>query len=301
MTALRVTRAGPLCTLQDAGRFGLLRHGISASGPMDRAAFERAGEWMGGAGAAGIEITTAGIAFVIEGGALGIGLDGGDFGLECNGRKVRWPARLMLREGDAIDITPGVWGNYGYLRFDREVDVAPVLGSVATNTVAALGGVDGRSLQAGDRLRFGEPVVLSGGRHPRAARLAEGPIRVLWGLHADLIDRSARRGLVEQDFRVSPRIDRMGARLDSDSGVFRGAAALSLVSDAIVPGDIQILGDGTPIVLLRDHQPTGGYARIATIISADFDRFVQLRPGSSVRFEPVTLAKAHAILAGTAA
>src|SRR5690606_39536296 len=73
---------------------------------------------------------------------------------------------------------------------------------------------------------------------------------------------------------------------------------LSLVSDAIVPGDVQILGDGTPIVLMRDHQPTGGYPRIATLVSADLDRFAQLRPGTPVRFEPVTLARAHAIPAG---
>jgi allophanate hydrolase subunit 2 len=71
--------------------------------------------------------------------------------------------------------------------------------------------------------------------------------------------------------------------------VFRGHRLLSLLSDAIVPGDVQILGDGTPIVLMRDHQPTGGYPRIATLVSADIDRFAQLRPGSEVRFEPVTL------------
>ena len=71
---------------------------------------------------------------------------------------------------------------------------------------------------------------------------------------------------------------------------------LSLVSDAIVPGDIQILGDGTPIVLMRDHQPTGGYPRIATIISADLDRFAQLRPGAPVAFAPVTVEHAHLLL-----
>jgi allophanate hydrolase subunit 2 len=75
--------------------------------------------------------------------------------------------------------------------------------------------------------------------------------------------------------------------------VFTGSQILSLVSDVVVPGDIQILGDGTPIVLMRDHQPTGGYPRIATVVSADLDRFAQLRPGSEVRFEPVTVAHAR--------
>jgi allophanate hydrolase subunit 2 len=91
-------------------------------------------------------------------------------------------------------------------------------------------------------------------------------------------------------------MDRMGVRLIDRSGVFRDAAALSLVSDAIVPGDIQILGDGTPIVLMRDHQPTGGYPRIATVIDADLDRFAQLRPGAEVRFLPVTVTHAQELM-----
>jgi allophanate hydrolase subunit 2 len=85
----------------------------------------------------------------------------------------------------------------------------------------------------------------------------------------------------------------MGVRLLDPAGVFRTQRRLNLVSDAIVPGDIQILGDGTPAVLMRDHQPTGGYPRIATIVSADLDRFAQLRPGTEVRFQPVSLEHAR--------
>jgi len=85
----------------------------------------------------------------------------------------------------------------------------------------------------------------------------------------------------------------MGVRLVDAAGVFAEQRRLNLVSDAIVPGDIQILGDGTPIVLMRDHQPTGGYPRIATVASADLNRFAQLRPGTDVRFRPVTLEHAR--------
>jgi allophanate hydrolase len=77
--------------------------------------------------------------------------------------------------------------------------------------------------------------------------------------------------------------------------VFTDAKILSLVSDAVVPGDIQILGDGTPIVLMRDHQPTGGYPRIATVLTDDLDRFAQLRPGSHLRFRPLTVAHAEGL------
>ena len=92
---------------------------------------------------------------------------------------------------------------------------------------------------------------------------------------------------VETSFRVTTGLDRMGVRLEDPAGLFREQRRLSLVSDAIVPGDIQILGDGTPIVLMRDHQPTGGYPRIATIVSADLDRFAQMRPGTELVFRPV--------------
>jgi len=301
MTALRILRAGPLTTLQDAGRFGHLRHGISAAGPMDRAAFRRAGAWLGGAAATAIEFTTAGLGLRVEGGSVGAAVDGGQFTLRRNGETLAWPARLRLDDGDEIDIAPGPAGNYGYLRLSREIDVKPLLGSRATSLVARLGGLEGRELRAGDVLPLGEAVAPGPSAHPRPTAPGAGPIRVLWGLHADLFAGEVRQRFLAQTFIVSPRIDRMGVRLEDQAGVFAGAPILSLVSDAVVPGDIQILGDGTPIVLMRDHQPTGGYPRIATVIDADCDRMAQLRPGARIRFQPVTLAEAHAALRGDAA
>ena len=285
---LRIIGAGPLATLQDAGRPGLLAHGVSASGPMDRAAFERAAGWLGGAGSAGIEFTS-GMAFEVEAGPLAMAADGGAFALAVNGKALAWPARVLLNAGDVVEIRPGAWGNWGYLRFGREIEEAPVLGSRSTNSIAGLG----RRLAAGDRILFGNEVAKRQAPHPRPAERIEGPIRVVWGLHADLFEQRMRQRFVEAPFTVSPRMDRMGVRLHDRSGVFGGMQLLSLVSDAIVPGDMQILGDGTPIVLMRDHQPTGGYPRIATLVSADFDRFAQLRPGTEVRFEPVTLKHAQ--------
>ena len=301
MTVIVVTRAGPLCTVQDAGRFGMLRHGVSASGPMDRGAFARAAAGMDHTGTAGIEFTTAGLSFRVEGGPIGAGFDGGAFTLTRNGESVPWPARLMLGDGDSVDITPGPAGNYGYVRFAHELAVPPVMGSRATSSIAGLGGLDGRSLRTGDRLTFGDTADQTAQpSHPRPVQSEDGPIRVLWGLHAELFPSDVRERFASESFAISSQLDRMGGRLVDSGGVFAGQAALSLVSDAIVPGDIQVLGDGTPIVLLRDHQPTGGYPRIATVISADLDRFVQLRPGSDVRFEPVTLERAHAALRGNA-
>jgi biotin-dependent carboxylase-like uncharacterized protein len=299
MTALLLTRAGPLTTLQDGGRPGLLRHGVSASGPMDRGGFARAGGWLGNAGPTGIEFTAAGLGFRVEDGSVSVAADGGEFAIAVNGEARPWPARMLLKAGDGVEIRPGPRGTYGYLRFDRDIDVAPVLGSTATNLTVGLGGFGGRALEAGDRIGLGPPLPRAPGQHPRAEEPAPGPIRVTWGLHADLFAGAVRERFVGEAFRISPRMDRMGVRLDDPGAVFAGLAQLSLVSDAIVPGDIQILGDGAPIVLMRDHQPTGGYPRIATVVTADLDRFAQLRPGAEVRFTPVSVAHAQTLVRGS--
>lgn len=297
MRGVVIDRAGPLCSVQDGGRFGMLRHGVSASGPMDAGAFRLAGTLAATAAESGIEFTTAGLVFTVEAGSLRGGCAGGSFSLSVNGHPREWPAAVGLSAGDRVEISPGAAGNYGYLRFDGEIDVPKVMGSRATNLTVGLGGLEGRALRAGDRIgvRAAAPGTDAASATPEAAQ--EGAIRIVWGLHADLFLPAVRARFLSTGFRVSGRLDRMGTRLEDRSGVFAGVQRLSLVSDAIVPGDIQILGDGTPIVLMRDHQPTGGYPRIATVIGADLDRFAQLRPGREVRFAPVTVAKAQQLLA----
>lgn len=290
---IRITRAGPLCTLQDAGRFGMLAHGVSASGPMDSGAYQTAGALLEMAGTTAIEFTTAGLALEATE-AVRLAFAGGTFTVTHNGTPAVWPGTLTMQPGDRLDVSPGPTGNYGYLRFDRELDAKPLMGSRSTNLTVRLGGLGGRALQAGDRLRLAGPGEAVSAPTPPLTQ--DGPIRVIWGLHADLFPAAARVAFTEQPFTISQKLDRMGARLEDRAGVFAGIRNLSLVSDAIVAGDIQILGDGTPIVLLRDHQPTGGYPRIATVITADLDRFVQLRPGTAVRFQPITVTKAQGLI-----
>lgn len=291
---LSITRAGPLATVQDDGRFGMLRHGISASGPMDRKAFGEAGT-LAGAGQGGIEITMAGIELKVQSGRCLVGLAGGDFTAKRNGKTLDWPGVARLKAGDVLSVTPGRWGNYGYLRFNANLAIAQVMGSIATSSRARLGGLAGRALQVGDVIELtgkaeSEPETMV----PTAPQT--GPIRIIWGLHADLFDARVRERFLASEFAISRHLDRMGVRLDDAAGVFAGATILSLASDAIVLGDIQILGDGTPIVLMADHQPTGGYPRIGTIVTADLNRFAQLRPGTPVAFEPVTVEHAHQLL-----
>lgn len=291
---IRIDRAGPMCTIQDQGRMGVLTHGISASGAMDRSAHAMAGRLAGAAGEAGIELTRAGMDFTVEHGGMRLGWAGGAFTVRVNGAVLDWPGGAAVKAGDAVSVTPGPSGNYGYVRFGPSLDVPQVMGSQSTSTRARLGGLSGRALTTGDVLGFSYPegtpeAVVPAGR-------ADGPIRFIWGIHAELFAPQVRRAFVAARFRVTSMMDRMGVRLADEDKVFAGSSILSLVSDPILPGDIQILGDGTPIVLMRDHQPTGGYPRIGTVISADFDRFAQLRSGEPVAFVPVSVEHAHQAL-----
>ncbi|MDB5473514.1 MAG: biotin-dependent carboxyltransferase family protein [Devosia sp.] len=287
---IAVLRAGPLTTIQDEGRFGMLRHGVSASGPMDLAAFHHAG--CGGRG--GIEITAAGLEFRVASGDCRIGFAGGEFKITIEGKPAQWPGSAELTAGTVVSITPGPSGNYGYVRFDADMAIEPVMGSIATNSRARIGGIAGRPLQVGDVVELtGQSTALPGLPPPAPV---DGPLRIVWGLHADLFAPEIREKFVASPFVVSSRLDRMGVRLDDSQALFAHSTALSLVSDAIVPGDIQILGDGSPIVLMRDHQPTGGYPRIATLITADLGRFAQMRPGTVIAFRPVTVEHAQQLL-----
>ena len=165
--------------------------------------------------------------------------------------------------------------------------------TIAPDRLGLMRDVRGRYAEAGDELpllAISEPAA----EHRVRVSRREGPIRVTWGLHADLFPAALRQRFVSEPFEISPRLDRMGVRLADPAGIFRDTRILGLVSDAVVAGDIQVLGDGSPIVLMRDHQPTGGYPRIATILSADLDRFAQMRPGSVVTFQSISPGHAYA-------
>lgn len=294
MSRISLTRVSPMTTIQDNGRSGMLAHGIGASGPMDRTGYARAAAMTGAACGAAIEIGPQGTDFTYSGAPVVAGFAGGQFALEVNGIVQPWPTRVELSDGSSITVRTGSEGNYAYLRFTAQIGVPQVLGSRATNATVRLGGLEGRALGAGDHLDL-VPLTETAIESAPRSESTEVSIRVVWGLHADLFSPAIRRAFTYSSFRVSSRMDRMGVRLDDTASVFAQAKILGLVSDAVVPGDIQILGDGTPIVLMRDHQPTGGYPRIATVIDADLDRFAQIRPGRSVQFASVTVDHAHAI------
>ena len=300
MGKIKITRVSPNSSVQDLGRPNALQYGISASGPMDRQAFLEAGQRLTDAAASAIEFGMLGIDLSYEGQPVELAVAGGQFTCRRNGEPFDCSKSIELSSGDEISISTGPAGNYGYLRFTAEFDVPKVMGSRATNTAASIGGLDGRNLKAGDVLelqRNDQTEHVAASSTDEIVR-GENQIRVLPGLHADLLGPQVWQSLFEGSFKVSTQLDRMGVRLSDPAGRFDISNFKNIVSDAVVPGDIQILGDGTPVVLMRDHQPVGGYPRIATIIYADQDRFAQLRPNTEIVFNPVTLTSAQKLSCG---
>lgn len=302
MSRLSILRAGPSVSVQDQGRTGALGAGVAASGPMDRAAFALAGRLAGAQSQSGLECGMGGFDFSYTGTPLRIGCAGGAFVLTINGRSRPWPGQYVLRGDDLVTVRPGPAGVYGYVRFAAEIDVPVLMGSRATDLTVGLGGLSGRALATGDVL----PLVpeAEGGKALSARQIGADPagpasplrIRFIWGLHAYLFGRTMRAAFLEAEHQIGRRLNRMGITLLPPPHLFDGLNGLSLVSDPVVSGDIQILGDGTPMILMRDHQPTGGYPRIGTVISADFDLLAQARPGTRLHFDPVTVDRAQALL-----
>jgi biotin-dependent carboxylase-like uncharacterized protein len=170
-----------------------------------------------------------------------------------------------------------------------------VLGSRATHTRAHLGGLDGRMLQTGDRLPFandsGSPKNEAAIHAPWLGKWAEA-LRVVLGPQQDYFDAAALAAFFAAEFRVAHQADRMAYRLEGPKIAHN--RDFNIVSDGIALGAIQIAGDGQPLVLMADHQPTGGYPKLGYVIRADIGRLAQLRPRESCRFIPVDVETARA-------
>jgi biotin-dependent carboxylase-like uncharacterized protein len=292
---LLVEQAGPLTTLQDTGRFGHLRHGVSWSGPVDRAAFAGAHAALGNAGGTAVELSHGGITLRCAEGAAGFALAGGDFTARVDGAALGGWTTGVLRAGQRLQVRDGGASNWAVLAFAGDIDCPHWLGSTATLALAGLGG--GR-LAAGDRLVI-EAQAPGDARPLPLPPAAGGPIRLVMGPQADFFPADAQAALLAQSFRIAPAFDRMGVVL---AGPALLPTALTMLSAPLLRGAVQVNGAGTATVLLADHQTTAGYPRIATVIGADLDRVAQLRPGAELRFAAVTVeaAVAAARMAATA-
>ena len=290
--AVEVLDAGLLTTVQDEGRPGHRRIGVSGAGPVDARAHAAANRAIGNpAGAAALECTVAGpalaflapVRFAVAGADLGAVLERADLG--------DWPVppgrAVLARPGNVLRFAGRRSGCRAYVALAGGIDVPVVLGSRSTNLPSAFGGLLGRPLAAGDRLAVAREAGGTEVAAPQAGPLASrASVRVVLGPQADHFDAGAIERFLSTSWRVGATSDRVGCRLEGEP--LRHLGPSEILSDGMVPGSVQVPPDGQPIVMAADGPTTGGYAKIATVLGADLPLLAQLVPGEGeVRFEAV--------------
>jgi 5-oxoprolinase (ATP-hydrolysing) subunit C len=293
MTELVVQSAGPATSLQDAGRFGWQRFGVGPAGAMDRLSLALANILVGNPpGLAAIEFVLAGGRLQVSGGNARVAVAGADSTLKVDGERVAPLTSATARDGQTLDLTVARSGVFFYLAVAGGFGIAPTLGSLSLHHRTGIGGLQGRPLTAGDRLplRLSEP---SGPdlAFPEPLQARDGPFRVVLGPQDDHFTPTGIATLVSSNYTISPQADRMGLRLTGPA-IEHSDKGYNIVSDGIPTGAIQVPGSGHPLILLADRQTTGGYPKIATVISWDLPRLVQLRPGATLRFAAVERSEA---------
>ncbi|MEC7761734.1 MAG: biotin-dependent carboxyltransferase family protein [Pseudomonadota bacterium] len=293
---LRVIHAGPLVTIQDLGRAGLMRFGVPASGAMDRFSHGAALAALGlDRDAPAVEVSMGGLSLECRSGTVSFALCGGDFTFDHDGTRLpSWTVRT-LHAGQTLRVQPGRSGNWATLAFAGALDTACWLGHAATHSTSGLGGgplTAGQILHVKDAHstpeREGEIATSEALIHPQQ-RL---DVPVVIGPQEAQFTAAARHTFETETFRVSPAFDRMGLRLEGP--LLDLEDALSIPSEPAMRGSIQVAGDGVATVLMADHQTTGGYPKIATVPLAWTDLLAQARPGTRIKFKPVTPAGAIA-------
>jgi allophanate hydrolase len=297
---LEVLAPGLHTTVQDLGRPGYQAIGVPVSGALDGFSLRLANTLVGNPlGSAALEILLSGPTLEVAADTVRVALAGVGASLAIGAEKPQVIAAgqsVTLRRGEVFQIVPGEQSACCYLAAEGGIAVPLVLGSASTYARAAIGGIEGRALRRGDVVPLG--VACASARaelrlpSPMAAS-GEQPIRVVLGPQQEYFTEEAVKSLLGSEFRVSPAADRMGMRLDGPP--LRHRHGWDIVSDAIATGAIQVAGSGQPILLLADHQTTGGYPKIATVVSADLPVVGRRRPGDRMRFVGVTVETAEAL------
>lgn len=293
---LLVRRPGLLTTVQDLGRWGHQVNGVPVAGPMDPFSHRLANHLVGNPPeAALLEITLLGPELVAEA-QLTLAVCGADFDVLCDGDVVPNGMSFPVRAGQSVRFGRRHSGARAYLAVAGGIDVPPVLGSRSTHVVSAMGGVSGRALVAGDRLAVApaddRPVVRARGLTLPSGGRAR--LRVLPGPQADWFGEDAWRALTSVSFRISPRSNRMGYRLQGPP--LPRLTDREPISEPLAMGAIQVPAAGEPILLMADRQTAGGYAKVASVISADLCLAGQLAPGDFIEFDRCSPREAVAAL-----
>jgi biotin-dependent carboxylase-like uncharacterized protein len=301
IAALEILAPGPLTTVQDLGRFGYGSYGVAVGGALDPFALRVGNLLVGNAeGDAGLEMTFAGLKAKALSDIV-VAVTGADLQPSVNGLALDpWQAH-RLRKGDTLSFRTALAGCRGYLALGGGMDVPMVLGSRSTNLSARFGGLSGRALRSGDVIFLNphpqepDPEGRVFGRSWIPVYGRAWDIRVIPGPQDDHFPESELDRFFQSEYQVTPQSDRTGIRLAGPALQTKAGLPDSIISEGIVPGSVQVPGDGRPIILLNETV-TGGYRKIVTVISADLPSLGQVRPGDAVRFQSVSLDEARKAL-----
>jgi antagonist of KipI len=293
-----VIKPGMLTTVQDRGRWGFQSSGVPVAGPMDPLSHRVANALVGNdADAATLEVTWLGPDLEFEDERV-VAIAGADFSLTIEGRPMPSAAAFLVPAGARLRFGPRRSGARAYLAIAGGVAVPPVLGSRSTHVISAMGGMAGRSLRAGDRVPLGPASAASavGAIPPPPEALSDGiaRLRVMAGPQHEYFTDDVFETLCSASYTVAANSDRMGFRLEGPRLVHKGSD--DIISDATPLGVLQVPASGQPILLMADRQTTGGYPKVATLITADLTVAGQLAPGDRVAFEICSAGDAMAAL-----
>ena len=301
MAHLTIITAGPYTSIQDKGRIGYQALGVPEGGAVDPDAritanwlVDRPGE------SAGFEIFIGGLSFhtdtdlaVALGGSLSdklcITSVSGQTRDEAAGQTV------YVQAGETVTVPPLRATNLAFLAISARLDLPTIFGSSGVSANAKIGGLDGGLLKTADRLALTD-VNAAPDRRQLDQNLAalfepQNTFRIVLGPQDFCFSRDEIDKLVSADWHLTTRMDRMGLRLTGPALTHKTSA--DILSDGIVKGAVQVPGDGQPIILMADHQTTGGYTKIATVISADLAKLTRLAPHRMIRFAVVSQPEAE--------
>jgi len=281
-----ISFAGPLVTFQDIGRPGNMRYGVSASGPMDIVSFEAANAVLGNeTKQTAIEISLGGLILQCHEGSITLAITGGDFLIEYQGQKISSWTVLTIQKGERLSIRAGKSGSWAYLAFSGKLNVKDWLKSNSTHSTSGFGG---GVLKTGQKFTLTDASNQENRIGPilKPNFYTNDLIHAVLGPQDQYFMNTAIKIFSNSIFKVSDNYDRMGMQLTGPKLELK--SALSIPSEPVVKGSIQVSGDGIPTILLADHQTTGGYPKIATVISSDINRLVQFRSNQSVEFKLIS-------------
>lgn len=292
---IEIITPGLLTTVQDFGRVGVMKNGFTQNGAMDRYSMTVANRLCGNCDSAPvIEMTVLGVTARFTQDTV-ICVSGADFGAKINDKPIKRNKAYKINKGDILSMGAAKSGMRAYLAVAGGIVGEYVFGSASTNLKFAFGGHFGKKLQSGDVLSIGTGAFPLGDidkwEIPESEYSKDAQLRVVLGPQNEMFTDEDIRLFLSQEYEVNAQSDRMGIRLSGEP--LKSKNGMDIISDGIVFGSVQVPNSGEPIILMADHQTTGGYAKIATVISVDLPRASQLSAGNTVRFKSVTVEEAE--------